>query len=248
MSGHFQGKVAIVTGAGRGMGKATAHRLAREGARVAVVDRDENVGEVVAASIRADGHDAVAIQADVSRPSDVATMVARAVAHYGALHLAVNNAGIAGKPGPIADQAAEDWERMIATNLSSVFYCLKHEIPAILAAGGGSIVNVSSIFGLRGQPNYAAYAAAKHGVIGLTRSAALEYAARGLRINTFCPGVFDTPMLAAGGDQSTAIAKLIPNGRIGNPDEAAAVTCFLLSDESSYVNASEFSADAGLMH
>lgn len=241
----FEGKVALVTGAGRGMGEATAIRLARLGAAVAVVDRDEKEALRVADVI---GASAIAVPVDVSRPDEVAAMVETVRDRFGALHLAVNNAGIAGVPGPVADQKDEDWERMIATNLSSVFYCLKHQIPAILASGGGAIVNVSSMFGLRAQPQFAAYCAAKHGVIGLSRSAALEYAEQPIRINTFCPGTFDTPMLRGGGEHSARIAEMIPNKRIGDPDEAAAVTCFLLSDDASYVNASEFSADAGLMH
>jgi hypothetical protein len=248
MNRRFVDKVAIVTGAGRGMGEATAHRLAAEGAKVAVVDRDADVADAVARAIRERGGTVLPLYTDVTKPDQVEAMVKATVSEFGALHLAVNNAGISSRAALTADQTYEEWERMIAGNLSSVFYCMKHEITAILAAGGGAIVNVSSIFGSRGNASYGPYTAAKHGVIGLTRATGLEYAARGLRVNAFCPGMFDTPMGNSGGEHSDRIAAMIPVKRLGRPEEAAAVTCFLLSDEASFVNASDYAADAGMLH
>jgi NAD(P)-dependent dehydrogenase (short-subunit alcohol dehydrogenase family) len=248
MTKRFEGKVAIVTGAGRGIGAATANRLAADGAKVAVVDRDLDVAEAVARAIVGSGGGAIAIHTDVSNPDAVKAMVDRTVAEFGALHLAVNNAGISSRPAPVADQTLEDWDHLIAVNLSSVFYCLKYEIPAILAAGGGAIVNVSSIFGGRALPYYAPYTAAKHGVVGLTRAVGLEYATQGLRVNALCPGMFDTPMGNSGGEHSDAVAAMIPLKRLGKPEEAAAVIGFLLSDEAAFVNASDYAADAGMLH
>ena len=248
MNKRFADKVVLVTGAGRGMGAATAHRLAADGATVAVVDRDADVAEAVADAIGADGGRAVAMTVDISIPAQVETMVNEIVARHGALHYAVNNAGVSSRACFLAEQTLEEWDRMIAINLSGVFYCMKYEIPAIIASGGGAIVNVSSIFGNRGQTSYGPYCAAKHGVIGLSRTAGLEYIKQGVRVNAFCPGMYDTPMGNSGGDHSDAIAKMIPLGRMGRPEEAAAVMSFLLSDEAGFVNASDWAADAGMFH
>lgn len=245
---RFEGKVALVTGAGRGMGAATAIRLAQDGAKVAVVDRDISVAEEVVASIRGSGGDAIVVEADISRSEAVKAMVEKTIAQFGKLNFAVNNAGIGGTPRLLADQPDDEWERMIAVNLSGIFYCMKHEIPAMIAAGGGAIVNVSSIFGSRGLPSYSHYTASKHGVIGLTKAAGLEYATQGIRVNALSPGMYDTPMANAGGAHSDAIAAMIPLKRLGKPEEAAAVTCFLLSDEAAFVNASDYAADAGMFH
>ncbi len=248
MSKRFVDRVALVTGAGRGMGEATARRLAAEGAAVSVVDRDAAVADSVAKSIVAAGGRAIAIVADVGKAGDVEAMVARTVKEFGALHHAVNNAGIAGSPGLIADTSVEDWGDVINVNLNGVFYGLKWQIPAMIAAGGGSIVNVSSIYGHHGLPTYGAYTAAKHAVIGLTRAAGLEYVKQGVRVNAFCPGMYDTTMGNSGGAVSDAIAKMIPLGLLGRPEEAAAVNCFLLSDDASFVNAADYAGDAGMLH
>lgn len=248
MSKRFVDRVALVTGAGRGMGEATARRLAAEGAAVSVVDRDAAVADSVAKSIVAAGGRAIAIVADVGKAGDVEAMVARTVKEFGALHHAVNNAGIAGCPGLIADTSVEDWDDVINVNLNGVFYGLKWQIPAMIAAGGGSIVNVSSIYGHHGLPTYGAYTATKHAVIGLTRAAGLEYVKQGVRVNAFCPGMYNTTMGNSGGAVSDAIAKMIPLGRLGRPEEAAAVNCFLLSDDASFVNAADYAGDAGMLH
>jgi NAD(P)-dependent dehydrogenase (short-subunit alcohol dehydrogenase family) len=248
MSKRFVDRVALVTGAGRGMGEATARRLAAEGAAVAVVDRDAAAADSVAKSIVAAGGRAIAIVADVGKAGDVEAMVARTVKEFGALHHAVNNAGIAGPPGLLADTSVEDWGDVINVNLNGVFYGLKWQIPAMIAAGGGSIVNVSSIYGHHGLPTYGAYTAAKHAVIGLTRAAGLEYIKQGVRVNAFCPGMYNTTMGNSGGAVSDAIAKMIPLGRLGRPEEAAAVNCFLLSDDASFVNAADYAGDAGMLH
>ena len=248
MSKRFENRVALVTGAARGMGEATARRLAVEGAAVAVVDRDGAAAEAVAKSIRDAGGRAIAIAADVSKPEQCEMMVNRTVAEFGALHHAVNNAGIAGPPGMTADISVEGWNEVIAVNLSGVFYGMKYQIPAMIKAGGGSIVNISSIYGNRGLPTYGPYTAAKHGVIGITRAAGLEYVKQGVRVNAFCPGMYDTSMGNSGGAVSEAIAKMIPLGRLGKPSEAAAVNCFLLSDDASFVNAADYAGDAGMLH
>lgn len=248
MHKRFVGRVALVTGAGRGMGEATARRLGAEGAAVAVVDRDAAPAEAVAKAIRDAGGRAIAVVADVGKADQAAEMVARTIKEFGALHHAVNNAGIAGKPGLLADLSIADWDDVMAVNLSGVFYGMKYQIPAMIAAGGGSIVNVSSIYGHHGLPTYGAYTATKHGVIGLTRAAGLEYIKQGVRVNAFCPGMYDTTMGNSGGAVSDAIAKMVPLGRLGRPDEAAAVNCFLLSDEASFVNAADYAGDAGMLH
>ena len=248
MRKRFENRVALVTGAARGMGEATVRRLAEEGAAVAVVDRDAPIAEAVAQSIRDLGGRAIAIAADVGKPEQCEMMVNRTVAEFGALHHAVNNAAISGRPGMMADISVEGWNEVIAINLGGVFYGLKYQIPAIIKSGGGSIVNVSSIQGSRGLPTYGPYTAAKHAVIGLTRAAGLEYIKQGVRVNAFCPGMFDTVMGNSGGAVSDTIAAMIPLGRMGKPSEAAAVNCFLLSDEAAFVNAADYACDAGMWH
>ena len=248
MSKRFVGRVALVTGAARGMGEATVRRLAEEGAAVAVVDVDGPAAESVARSIREAGGRAIAIPADVGKAEDCERMVATTVAEFGALHHAVNNAGIAGTPGRLCDISVDAWQQVMAVNLTGVFLGMKFQIPEMIRAGGGSIVNVSSIYGHHGLPTYGAYTATKHGVIGLTRAAGLEYIKQGVRVNAFCPGMYDTTMGNSGGAVSDAIAAMVPLGRLGKPSEAAAVNCFLLSDDASFVNAADYAGDAGMLH
>lgn len=244
---RFADRSAIVTGAGQGLGKAIAAQLAREGARVALVDRDRASVEAVAAAIAAGGGAAIALVADVSQPEQIGEAIDKAVAEHGGLHLAVNNAGISSEPAPTADQSLAAWDRAIAVNLGGIFYSLKFELPEMLRSGGGAIVNIASIFGSRGLPHHAPYAAAKHGVIGLSRSAAVEYAPRGIRINVLNPGPFDTAMGASSGVSQDMIAAMVPLGRAGRPEEASAVACFLLSDEAAFVVGGEFSCDGGML-
>lgn len=248
MTRRFEGRSAVVTGAGNGLGEAIALRLAQDGALVGVIDSNKEAAERVVAAIVAAHGKAMALVADVSRPQEIGSAIARAASAHGGLHLAVNNAGISLSPAPVCDQSFEDWDKIVGINLSGVFYSMKSEIPLILESGGGAIVNVSSIFGHRGLPHHAPYTASKHGVIGLTRSAGLEYAPRGIRINALCPGPFDTPMGRSSGVSEEQIALMVPAGRMGRPDEAAATACFLLSDEAAFIVASEYACDGGMLH
>ncbi len=245
---RFAGKVALVTGAGKGIGAATALRLASEGASVLCADIDEAATRQIVDEITAAGGSALACRTDVSRPGDVEKMVKLALDRFGGLHLAVNNAGIGGPPAPVAQQEFADWDRLIGVNLNGVFYCLKYEIPAILAAGGGAIVNTASMFSHHALRGHAHYTASKFAVVGLTRTAAADYADQPIRINAVCPGVIDTPLSRSGGSDTAGVAAMIPQGRIGNPEEVAGVIAFLLSDDASYVTASEFAVDGGILH
>jgi NAD(P)-dependent dehydrogenase (short-subunit alcohol dehydrogenase family) len=245
---RFESKSALVTGAGMGIGAATASRLASEGARVLCVDCDETAVAATVEAIGRDGGTAVACHADVSRPEEVERAVAQAIAAFGGLHLAVNNAGIGGASRPLAEQELSDWDAVMSINLGGVFYGLKYEIPAILGSGGGAIVNVSSMFGKHALRGRGPYTAAKFGVIGLSRAAAADYADKPIRINTVCPGVIDTPLVRSDATESEGVAAMVPMGRMGAAGEVAATICFLLSDDASYVTASEYDVDGGILH
>ncbi|KCZ94275.1 SDR family NAD(P)-dependent oxidoreductase [Hyphomonas johnsonii] len=245
---RFKGKAALVTGAGKGIGEATAIKLASEGASVLCADRDEIALDDTVRAIVASGGTAVGCHTDVSEAKQVDAMVSMAVERFGGLHLAVNNAGIGGPEKPLAEQALEDWKRVLDVNLNGVFYGLKYEIPAIIAAGGGAIVNVASMFARHALRGHAHYTASKYAVVGLTRTAAVDYANHPIRINTVCPGVIDTPLSRSGGDTSAGIAQMIPQGRLGEAREVANMIAFLLSEEASYVTASEFDVDGGILH
>ena len=242
----FTGDVALVTGAGSGIGEATARLLADNGLAVVVSDIDgAAVGRIVD-EITGSGGRAVANVADVSRAADVEAAVACAIATFGALHFAFNNAGIGGTLLPAGELEPDDWQRVIDVNLSCVQYGLRYQIPAILAAGGGAIVNMSSILGLVGDANAPAYVAAKHGVTGLTRSAALAYSGQGLRINSIHPGYVDTPILdALDADMRTAVVGQHAIGRLGRSEEIAHAVAFLLSDGASFMTGSALVADGG---
>ena len=246
MKYSFPGQSALVTGAASGIGEATARLLAANGASVVVSDLQADAVQRVVDAIVADGGKAVANVCDVADAAQVEAAVACAVTHFGALHLAVNNAGIGGDSGPAGELSLEAWQRLIDVNLSGVAYGLRYQIPAILAAGGGAIVNMSSILGLVGDAGIPAYVAAKHGVTGLTRSAALAYASQGVRINSIHPGYVETAILANldGATRQALVAKHAI-GRLGRAEEIAHAVAFLLSDGASFLAGSALVADGG---
>jgi len=249
MAGSFEGKVVIVTGAGSGIGRATALAFAREGAKVIVADRTPEKGEETAREIRKKKGSAAFGHCDVSKSADVQNMVKKTIEMYGRLDCAFNNAGIEGISASTVECAEETWEQTIDINLKGVWLCMKHEIPEILKSGGGSIVNCASIAGLVGFPGMPAYVASKHGVLGLTKTAALEYAKKGIRVNAVCPGVIQTPMIDrfTKGDRQ-AYAQLLqgePVARIGKPEEIAEAVLWLCSDAASFVTGHPLVADGG---
>jgi NAD(P)-dependent dehydrogenase (short-subunit alcohol dehydrogenase family) len=245
---QFQNKAVIVTGAGTGMGADTAILLAERGASVALVGRREAPLAEVAARIEQAGGVALVVVADVSSPEEVTRAVALTVERFGALHYAVNNAGISSESHDLPDLPDAVWTQTLETNLSSIFYGMRAQLPAIEKAGGGAIVNISSVFADRGMPQRAAYSASKHAIRGLTRSAALDWAARGVRINELQPGVIKTPMLdQAGPGENERIAAGIAAKRLGTGREIAAAVAFLLSDEASYVTGAHLAVDGGFL-
>jgi len=241
---ELEGKVAIVTGAASGIGRAVAQAYAREGARVVVSDVAEKGAAETVRLIRDAGCEATAVRTDVSRPDDCQAMVARALELYGRLDCACNNAGIGGEQAPIAAFSIEGWNHVIAVNLSSVFYSMKYEIPALLAAGGGAIVNMSSVLGAVGFAGSAGYVAAKHGILGLTQNAALEYASQGVRVNAVGPAFIRTPLITGLED---AVLPLHPIGRLGTPEEVAELVVFLSSARASFIAGAYYPVDGGYL-
>jgi NAD(P)-dependent dehydrogenase (short-subunit alcohol dehydrogenase family) len=241
---RLAGKVALVTGAASGIGRASAMRLAAEGARVVVADVDEKAGEEVALATGG-----AFVRCDVTREDDIKAAVAEAQRRWGRLDVAHNNAGWEGPLGKLVDVSADDFDRVIAINLKGVFLGMKHEIPAMIAAGGGSIVNTASVAGLVANQGAIAYSAAKHGVVGLTRTAAAEYARKNVRVNAVCPGWTDTPMSRRVGAENQKVmdgyVARVPAGRLGKPEEVAALVAFLASDEAAYLTGAALPVDGG---
>ena len=246
-SAEFSGRSAFVTGAGTGIGAATARELAARGASVALMGRRTGALEETAAAIRGHGGEVLVLPGDVANAKDVESAVRETVAAFGALHLAVNNAGVDGGTQKLADVSVESWYDTIGINLSGVFFGLKFQIPAIIAAGGGSIVNVSSVFSDRGLSQHAPYTASKHGIHGLTRAAAHDYAADKVRINELLPGVIDTPMLDSNRGMVDQMTAFIPQRRLGQPAEVARAICFLLGEGASYMTGARLAVDGGFL-
>jgi len=251
MADRVKGKIALVTGGGSGIGRATAILFAREGAKVVVADYNVDGGERTARAIKEAGGEAIFHPADVANPKEVEAMVAKTVAAYGRLDCAFNNAGIEGEFSSTPECTLENWQRVISINLSGVFYCMKYEIPEMLKTGGGTIVNTSSICGLAGIANTSAYTAAKHGVAGLTKTAALEFSSKGIRVNAVCPGFIRTPMVARVMDRGSfdekAVIQTHPINRLGQPEEIAETVLWLSSDASSFVSVVPMPVDGAYM-
>ena len=246
MDKQFVNKVALVTGAGSGIGAAIARRFGEEGAKVVVADLNEEAAREVAEEIDKAGGTALAVQQDVSDRVSVEKSVELAVEKFGRLDVAVNNAGITGDLAPTADYSLEGWDKVIAVNLSGVFYGMKYQIPAMLRSGGGSIVNIASILGSVAARDSAGYNAAKHSVVGLTKTAALEYSKDGIRVNAIGPGYIDTPLLKAlDKEVYDGLVGLHPIGRLGRPEEVAELALWLASDKASFVTGSYHLVDGG---
>ncbi len=242
-------KVALITGAGSGIGRAIACLYALEGAKVAVSDIDEKGGNETVQLILQEGGEAFFIFADTSKTSDHEKLVEATIQKYGALHIAVNNAGIGGPLAPVGEYPIQGWDQVIAINLTGVFLGMQKQIPAIIAHGGGNVINISSILGKVATATSPAYVASKHGVIGLTESAALAYATQQVRVNSIGPGYIVTPLLTNTLDQATlnAIATLHPMARLGKASEVAELALFLASEKASFITGAYFNVDGGYL-
>jgi NAD(P)-dependent dehydrogenase (short-subunit alcohol dehydrogenase family) len=245
MGAELQDKVIIVTGGGSGIGEAAALRLASDGARVVIADMNAEQGAAVVRKIESLGQRAKFVAVDVSREPQVEALVASVLADFGRLDGAYNNAGIGTMPAPVTDTSEADWLRVLNVNLTGVFLCVKHEVRAMLKSGGGAIVNMASVGGLRGVPMQVAYSASKHGVIGVTKTVAAEHAKSGIRVTAVCPGVVDTPATRGMGIDWNKVVP-VPMGRIAQADEVAELVFWLLSDRSSYVTGQAFAIDGGM--
>jgi len=244
----MKNKTVMITGAASGIGKATAELFAKQGAQVVLSDIQEEAGKATTESIVAAGGKAIFFKTDVSKPEEMEALVNFALKTYGKLDVAVNNAGIGGELNPIADMSIEGWQKVIGINLNSLFYGMKYQIKAMLKNGSGSIVNISSILGSVGFAGSAGYTAAKHGAVGLTQAAALEYSAQGIRVNAVGPGFIETPLLdALDAEMKKQLVALHPIGRLGKSEEVAELIYWLSSDKSSFVTGSYYPVDGGYL-
>jgi NAD(P)-dependent dehydrogenase (short-subunit alcohol dehydrogenase family) len=251
MARRFEGKVALVTGGAAGLGLATALAFAREGASVVIADVKEEAGQAAVQKITDTGGKAIFVKTDVSRAEEVKMLIDKAVETFGRLDCAFNNAGIEGKSASTADCTEENWDRVININLKGLWLCMKYEIPQMLKQGGGAIVNMSSVAGLVGFEGMPAYCASKGGVIQLTKTAALEYARNGIRVNAVCPGGIETEMIervaTTSPEMKQNLINMHPVGRLGRPEEVADVVLWLCSDESSFVTGYPVAIDGGFV-
>jgi NAD(P)-dependent dehydrogenase (short-subunit alcohol dehydrogenase family) len=245
------GKIALITGAGSGIGRATALIFAREGATIALSDIAAEGGEETLRLVKQEGAEAIFVRTDVSKLAEVEALIAKVISNWGRIDCAFNNAGIDGKMAKTAECTEETWNRTIAVNLTGVFFCMKAEIPHMLRQGGGAIVNTASAAGLTGSPGLPAYVASKHGVVGLTRAAALEYGREKVRVNCVCPGPIRTPMLGRlltnRPEMEQRFASAEPLKRLGEPGEIGEAAAWLCSDAASYVTGHAMSVDGGYM-
>jgi NAD(P)-dependent dehydrogenase (short-subunit alcohol dehydrogenase family) len=253
MPGRVAGKVALVTGSASGIGRATALTFAREGAKLIIADMNEDGGHQTVHMITENGGSAIFVQTDVTQATAVETLISKAIETYGRLDCAHNNAGVTQRAYPsTAEYPEDDWHRVLAVNLTGVWLCMKYEIPQMLRHGGGAIVNTASVAGLVGLAGRSAYVASKHGVVGITRTAALEYAQQGIRVNCVCPGYIRTPMVAyvlqhAGAQMEAQMVAREPIGRLGTPEEIAETVVWLCSDAASFVTGHTMTVDGGFV-
>lgn len=250
MASEFEGKVAFITGGATGIGRATALQLAAQGATVVIADFNRAAADATVAECIAVGGTAMAVMVDVRKDAEVEAGVAATMRTHGRLDIALNSAGVGGPEVRTAEYSAADWDLVIDVNLTGVWRSMRHEIPAMLAGGGGVIVNVASVAGLNGFPRHPAYAASKHGVVGLTKTAALEYGRKGIRINALCPGFTLTPMVQQMLDAGLAkddLAQRVPLGRLGTPEEIAATVLYLCSSASAFMIGHALAIDGGIM-
>ncbi|HLC28292.1 MAG TPA: glucose 1-dehydrogenase [Dehalococcoidia bacterium] len=251
MTGKLEDKVAVITGAASGIGRATALLFAREGARVVVADWDESGGSRIAEEIAEAGGEAVSVRTDVSQAEDVRSLINAAVEGYGRLDVLFNNAGVEGELAPTADCSLENWDSVIGINLKGVFLGMKYAIPHMVSHGGGTIINNASVAGVVGFAGLPAYCASKGGVIQLTKAAALEYAKAGIRVNAICPGVIATPMvervIGDNKEMKKSFEALEPVGRFGTPEEVARLALFLATEDSSFCTGAPFIVDGGFV-
>lgn len=253
MAGRVEGKVALVTGGSSGIGRATALVFAREGAKLVVADMDEDGGQQTVHGITEQGGEAVFVRADVTAAAEVEALISQAVSTYGRLDCAYNNAGVTQRDYPPTDEyPLDDWHRVLAVNLTGVWLCLKYELAQMRTQGSGAIVNTASIAGLVGIAGRSAYVASKHGVVGITKTAALEYASQGIRVNAVCPGYVRTPMVDyvirhQGPELEAQIVAREPIGRLGRPEEIAETVVWLCSDAASFITGHAMAADGGFM-